>query len=209
LDEHFDLFTRFSVTELDHALLFGLEDFRLYYRGQFDPDNEKEEIIAPGLFESSQIKGVWFRRKEGELGGTEESWIALNNWETYDNNGRVFIAVPYRYTPAREFFADKEVRVEYVARYAVVSQEHATPEEQFIPDDLTIIGGDLNRQIAKVRERLFYMRTLSCGAADREFWGMMLQDARIALKDFQPTRPRVRARKALTTRWGRYAGTSI
>lgn len=207
--DFFDLFTTFSVDELNRALRFGLEEMRLYYHGQFDPDNEKEEISSNGLFSSSQIKGVWFRNLTGELGATEDAWINLNNWETFDNEGRVFVSVPFEYTPARDFFEGKEFRVEYVARYTVGSALAAAPADQFFMEDEAIVGGDLNRQLARSRERLFYMRTLSCGAADREYWGMMLQDARIAQKEFELPSPRIRARKALTTRWGKYAGSSI
>lgn len=209
--ERFDLFTTFGVGELNRALRLGLEEVRLHYHLSWDSENEKEELYANGLFESSQVKGAWFRTKTNldPAGHSDDPWIALNNWEVFENQGRVFIQVPFQYTPAREYFANKEVRIEYVARYTVGADFVASPDDQFIMDDSAIVGGDLNRQLARVRERLFYMRTLSCGAADREYWGMMLQDARQALVAFEVNRPRQRARKALVTRWGKYASQSI
>jgi len=209
--DFFDLLSTFSPAELDSAMRLGLEEMRLYYKGQYDSDNEKEEIYANGLFESSQIKGVWFRQKvaEDSKGYSNNPWIPLNNWEAFENQGRVFIQVPFEYTPARQFFSDKELRVEYIARYTIGASFTAVPEKQFLMDDQAIVGGDINRQLARCRERLFYARTLSCGAADREYWGMMLQDARLALKASEAERPRLRARKAKLTRWGKYAGQSI
>ena len=182
----FDLFTRFTTWELNRALRLALTETRLQEFDAWVEAGSRREmrlVNVQSLFDASQVDGVWIRETAPQGDG---EWYEIGGYELLNDGGDIILRLRRELPPDRAY----RVRISYQARYKTIS----SPDDLMTwrPDDNATIAGDLNWQLAKARERLWYLKLVSCSPGDREFYGMMLNDAREDLKTIR-SRPRHRS----------------
>jgi len=182
----FDLFTRFTSWELNRALRLALTETRLQEFDAWVEAGSRREMRledVQALNDASQIDGLWIREETPQGDG---EWYEIGGYELLNDAGDIILRLRRELPPDRAY----RVRISYQARYKTIS----SPDDpaSWRPDDDAEIAGDLNWQLAKAREQLWYLKLTSCSPGDREFYGMMLNDAREALKSIR-SRPRHRS----------------
>jgi hypothetical protein len=173
-----DLYTRYSLDELNTALMIAVRDWRLIaLTTEMTPG--VYAVTGNGLHDRGQIRGVWYRYT------ANEDFKPIYNYTLFQDADTITLNLPVPIPSA-------VLRVEYEARYDQLKSGS-------VFDDTKVVGGDLEYHLLFAQAHLFRIRMQRAAGPDRDWYASLYREAIERLERNEPVR--VRAGRAKINNW--------
>lgn len=153
----FDIYTRYTLDDMNAALSFAVRDWR-FLAVTTPLDTVTYTLSGVGLHHRGQIVNVYARPQDSLA-----EWLPLANWRVFQDGQTLTLQVP---SPLP---ADYELSVEYQARYDQL-------RSGAIYDDTKVVGGDLWRHILVAQMHLYRIKMQSASGVDRDWFASLYRE---------------------------------
>lgn len=163
--DEFEIYTIYTVDELNTALMLAVEDWRLHTTLSLTDTAAEYSLTAEGLHEANQVIAVSLR----DSSDTDQEFKVISDWRVWDDGGTLTIE-----------FADDAVdasssaRIEYLAKYDQLSASGVFGAAY---DDAQVVGGDLWMHILKAQSHLYRIKMNYVTGADLDRYTAFYREA--------------------------------
>lgn len=175
--DEIDLYTRYTLDELNTALMLSVRDWRFVTLVVLAPATFTYGISANGLHDRGQITGVWYRES------AQSPYRPLHNYAIHQDAEALTLELRDALTGT--------IMVEYEARYDQLKSGAAF-------DDTRVVGGDLEHHIIVAQAHLFRRKMQAAAGPDRDWYASLYRETMERLQREVPVRPRASRAKMHT-----------